>query len=407
MPKKILFESAVHQFLGAGSRLQQAWRAESPARAERLARWLAALRLSHPGSGLLHVAWTEPAAGETTVDFRGARFYTRGDTAAHAELQTQRGFAAAGDAVQTENRAFFDAALQTVLRTAGFTAPETPGAENENLPADAARKAAEEAFHDAWAASEDIAHIDLRQRNEACTAPEMRHIMRTLGDLHGKTLLDLGCGLGEAAVYFGLCGATVTATDVSPGMCDLTQRLAARHGVKLETQVSAAEDLRLCDRQFDIVHLANTLHHVDLEATLDRVLPHLRPGGVFVSWDPVAYNPLINVYRRIATEVRTPDEHPLRLRDVRAIAARLERPEIRWFWLTTLAVFLWMVAVQGLRPNRVRLWKRVIDDADRLRWLYAPLARLDAFLLEWLPFLRPLCWNVVIIGRKPSRPPAA
>jgi SAM-dependent methyltransferase len=266
---------------------------------------------------------------------------------------------------------------------------------------DEARKAVEEAFHDEWAASEDVTKIDVRKRNEACTAPEMRHLRRALGDLRGKELLDIGCGLGEASVYFALEGAKVTATDVSPGMCDLTRRLAEAHNVRLETHVSAAEDLRLGKRQFDIIYTGNTLHHVDLEETMDRLLPHLRPDGVFVSWDPVAYNPLINVYRRMATDVRTPDEHPLRLRDVRSITRRFGSAEVRWFWFSTLLIFVWMFAVQRRSPNRERFWKTVIDEADRWRPLHRPLERMDTFLLKWIPFLRPLCWNVVIVGRSP------
>ena len=287
----------------------------------------------------------------------------------------------------------------------GPQAASPTGATDFSDDDDARRKSAEELFHDDWAASEDLATIDVRRRNEACTAPEMRFLRQALGDLRGKTLLDVGCGLGEASVYFALAGATVTATDVSPGMCDAARRLAEREGVPLETHVSAAEDLRLGARQFDIIYTGNTLHHVDLEPTMDRLLLHLREGGTFVSWDPVAYNPIINVYRRLATRVRTPDEHPLRLRDIRSIQSRFATSEVRWFWLTTLLIFLCMVFVQFRNPNRVRLWKKVIDDADTWRWLYTPLEKLDRGLLAAIPLLRPLCWNVVIIGRDPVRQP--
>jgi SAM-dependent methyltransferase len=185
-------------------------------------------------------------------------------------------------------------------------------------------------------------------------------------------------------------------------MCAVARQLARRHGVSIETHVSAAEDLGLGDRQFDVIYIGNTLHHVDLEATLDRVLRHLKPGGTYASWDPVAYNPLINLYRRLATRVRTPDEHPLRLRDVRAIRSRFATVEVRWFWLSTLLIFVWMAAVQRRSPNRERYWKTVIDEADRWKNVYRPLEQLDGFLLRWLPFLRPLCWNVVIVGRGPQ-----
>lgn len=401
MPKKILFESAVHQFFSAGRRLQARLRTNAPDAAVTVARWLNTVRVDHPGSGRVQVTWPAPQPGTHVVDFKAARFYTRGDSPAYAR-QLQPG--GADDIVMAANIALFDAALRETLECAAVLDRATLARGFDPVSA-AERKAAEEAFHDDWAASEDVTQIDVRQRNEACTAPEMRHIRRALGELQGRELLDIGCGLGEASVYFALAGARVTATDVSPGMCDTTRRLAEANGVTLETHVSAAEDLRLGTRQFDVIYTGNTLHHADLEATLDRLLPHLRPEGVFVSWDPVAYNPLINIYRAVATQVRTPDEHPLRLRDVRSIQSRFAASEVRWFWFCTLAIFVCMVAVQRRNPNRERFWKTVIDEADRWAWLYRPLAAVDRALLTVLPFLRPLCWNVVVVGRRPLAQP--
>jgi 2-polyprenyl-3-methyl-5-hydroxy-6-metoxy-1,4-benzoquinol methylase len=308
------------------------------------------------------------------------------------------------------NIAFFDEQLRIMLANAGvldaatlaelFTLPTA--AETAPPPPLHDRKQAEEVFHDEWAASEDLARINVRQRNEACTAPEMRHIRKKLGDLRGRTLLDVGCGLGEASVYFALEGATVTATDISPGMCNATRRLAANNRVTVTTHVSAIEDLGLKpDQKFDIIYTGNTLHHADIEATLDNVLPHLQTGGVFVSWDPVAYNPIINLYRAIATKVRTEDEHPLRLRDIRAVTSRFLHSEVSWFWLTTQLIFILMVAAQFRSPNKERFWKKVIDEADSWAWLYRPLAAVDRVLLTVLPFLGPLCWNVVIVAKSP------
>jgi SAM-dependent methyltransferase len=268
---------------------------------------------------------------------------------------------------------------------------------------DAARQHAEEIFHDEWAASVDVTKINVRQMNEACTAPEMRYIRQALGELKGRTLLDVGCGLGEAAVYFALLGADVTATDLSPGMCATARRLADCNGVRIATHVSAAENLGLpADQQFDIVYTGNTLHHVDIAATMPRLLRHLKPDGTFVSWDPVAYNPVINIYRRRAMKVRTEDEHPLRLADIRAVRAHFHQSHTRWFWLSTLLIFCVMAVVQRRDPNRERYWKTVIEEAGRWAWLYRPLELLDKVLLL-IPFLRPLCWNVVIVGRGPAQ----
>jgi 2-polyprenyl-3-methyl-5-hydroxy-6-metoxy-1,4-benzoquinol methylase len=299
-----------------------------------------------------------------------------------------------------QNIVFFDGELCEVLKHSGFFTP----AQLDGQPAIdriAARKHAEEVFHDEWASTVDVTKIDVRQMNEACTAPEMRYVRKVLGELKGRTLLDIGCGLGEASVYFALLGAEVTATDISPGMCDTARRLAEHSGVKLSTYVSAAEDFGLPDNcKFDIIYTGNLLHHVDIATTMRRIVKLLNPNGMFVSWDPVAYNPVINVYRRRAMQVRTVDEHPLRLCDIRLIQSHFRESHTRWFWLTTLLIFCVMAIVQRRDPNKERYWKKIVEEADRWAWLYRPLEFLDNLLLT-IPFLRSLCWNVVIVGRSP------
>ena len=406
MPKKILYESAVHQFLWAGRRLREQLAATRPADALRLSGWINALVIENPGAGAVRVAWRAPTAGEHLIALKQAKFYTRGDAAPHAQKQTEAGLTFTDDRIMAQNLAFFDGELRTVLTRSGFfTEALPPGHAAPPAGADAARKHAEEIFHDEWAAGVDVTKINVRQMNEACTAPEMRYIRRTLGDLQGRTLLDVGCGLGEAAVYFALLGAEVTATDISPGMCDAAHRLASANNVKISTHVSAAEDLGLAaGMKFDIIYTGNTLHHVDLAATMPRLLKHLKPGGTFVSWDPVAYNPVINIYRRRAMQVRTEDEHPLRLADIRAVRSHFRASHIRWFWLSTLVIVCAMAVVQRRDPNQERYWKKVIEEPDRWAWLHRPLELFDGMLLL-IPFLRPLCWNIVIVGHGPKNNP--
>ena len=266
----------------------------------------------------------------------------------------------------------------------------------------AGRLAREESFHDEWARSADVSTLDVVKAAEACTSPEIRHITRTMGDLRGRRVLDVGCGLGEASVYFAVKGAAVTATDLSAGMLEATGRLAAQHGVEVTLHRSAAEDLRLAaDQTFDFIYVGNLLHHVDIEAAIQRLAPHLAPGGTLLSWDPLAYNPLINVYRAIATKVRTNDEHPLTLRDLATFRRHFHEVRCDYFWLTTLSIFVAMAVLQRRNPNQERYWKSVVDEAERWKPIYLPLERLDARLLRHLPFLRPLCWNVVIAARRP------
>ena len=263
------------------------------------------------------------------------------------------------------------------------------------------RLAGEEAFHNEWAESTDVARIDVVHANEVCTSPEMRWIVSRLGDLRGKTLLDVGCGLGEASVYFALKGASVVATDLSVGMLDATQRLAVANDVSLRTHRSNAESLELdASERFDFIYVGNLFHHVEIEPTLKRLIPHLASGGALVSWEPLAYNPLINVYRWIATKVRTPDEHPLRVRDLRLFRRHFAEVEFEYFWFFTLVIFLLMAFVQFRNPNKVRYWKKVVEEGDRWAWLYRPLAFMDRVVLAAFPPLRLLCWNVAIVAKR-------
>jgi SAM-dependent methyltransferase len=259
----------------------------------------------------------------------------------------------------------------------------------------------ERRFHDGWACETAAAEVRVRAAFEAITAPENRLILELMGDLREKRVLDLGSGLGEAATYFALQGARVTATDLSPEMCALARETARRHGVALDTIATAVERLEVPEASFDLAYGANLLHHVsDLDRTLAAVARVLRPGGRCFFWDPLAYNPVINVYRRMASEVRTSDESPLRFRVLDLFRKHFTDVRHREFWLTTLALFVKYYLVDRVHPNADRYWKRILDESPRtIGWWFLPLQRLDGVLLR-LPLVRRLAWNTVIWARK-------
>lgn len=406
MPKKIIFESAVYQVAVAAKRYTENLRAHNALQAQQVTEWVAELTAEYPGPGGLRLRWSRPEPGEYLVSLKGARFYARATAGVAGEASQ------GVDDVALANASYFDAVVRDVLQASGLVKAGEGVAVNhmsgsvQDGKTGELRKQNEEIFHDEWAAGVDVSAIDVRGMNTACTAPELRFIREALGPLRGKRLLDVGCGLGEASVFFALEGADVTATDISPGMLNATQKLAAANNVSLRTVASASEDLSMVTEElFDVIYAGNTLHHVDIAESLARLLPLLKDDGVFVSWDPVAYNPVINVYRWIATEVRTADEHPLTLGDIRGIRRHFRSSQVRWFWLTTLLVFIIMAVVQGRSPNKERFWKKVVEEADQWAWLYLPLEVLDKAILKLCPFVRPLCWNVVVIGRGPKRAP--
>lgn len=259
----------------------------------------------------------------------------------------------------------------------------------------------EREFHDAWAKSMDPAQVEVEKAFTAVTLPEARWILAQLGDLRGKKILELGSGLGEAAINFAQRGASVVASDVSPGMLDLVKRVACRHDVQVETCLCSADDLSaFADESFDIVYAANLLHHVDIPRTLNEVVRVLKKGGMGAFWDPVAHNPIINVYRRMANEVRTADEHPLRRRDLSLFRQRFGKVKTRFFWLSSLLIFAKFYLLDRVHPNQDRYWKRIVSHEASLRKWYLPLAAADRVLLTLCPILGWWCWNVAIIARK-------
>ena len=261
----------------------------------------------------------------------------------------------------------------------------------------------EREFHDGWASSVSAGDVAVAAAFESLAAPENRFLLSLMGDLRGQRVLDLGSGLGESAIYFATRGAIVTATDISPRMCELAQETARAHGVEIEAVATPVEQLAVPPGTYDIVYGANLLHHVqDVEGALAAVERALKPGGRCFFWDPLAYNPAINVYRRLATGVRTTDEHPLTFEIIAQLRRRFVDVGHREFWLSTLALFVKYYFVDRLDPNQVRYWKRILEeDPARIGWWFRPLQALDSVLLR-LPLLRRLAWNIAVWGTKPA-----
>lgn len=258
----------------------------------------------------------------------------------------------------------------------------------------------EQEFHDQWAAAIDVDGIRVRDYFEACTAPENRFILKQLGDVRGKYLLDLGCGAGENSVYFASRGARCVASDYSPGMVEVALKLAERNQVQVEGRVINAMAIDFPDNTFDIVYASNLLHHIpNPKLTIREMHRVLKPGGVACFWDPLKHNPVINVYRRMATEVRTEDETPLDINLVQFIQSLFAQTTYDTFWIATLWIFLQFYLIEKVNPNQERYWKKIIIEQERLAPEYRLLERLD-FFLKKLPLVKRFAWNLAVVARK-------
>jgi 2-polyprenyl-3-methyl-5-hydroxy-6-metoxy-1,4-benzoquinol methylase len=270
----------------------------------------------------------------------------------------------------------------------------------ESAKPESARHDREAVFHDAWAANTKLEDVHVRECFEAPTALENKFILRKMGDLAGKTVLDIGAGLGESSVYFALQGARVTTTDISQMMVEKVRQLTQQFGVQVEGIVSTAEALNVPENHFDFVYIANTIHHIhDRDQLFRQIHRALKPGGTFFSFDPLAYNPIINLYRKMATEVRTDDESPLTVADIALARKYFTSVEHREFWILSLALFLKYFLLDRVHPNADRYWKRILKEKSKPLWWWSPLAMIDRALAR-IPGIRWLAWNVVLWGKK-------
>lgn len=259
----------------------------------------------------------------------------------------------------------------------------------------------EKKFHDDWALSSNWESVDVVGSWSSLGSPESHWISKTLGDVSGLNILELGSGLGEGAVHLALKGGVVTATDLSPEMLKVTSSVAHQHNVKVQTVVASATDLQMfADCSFDVVYAANLLHHVDIQQCVSEIHRVLRPGGTMATWDPLRYNPIINIYRRKASSMRTPDEHPLTRADLKMIKNQFSRCEVRFFWLTALLIFIRFYVIDRISPNKVRYWKLVVErQSQHARFLRLSHC-LDRALMLLLPPLKWCAWNVAVVAVK-------
>src|SRR5438309_1553615 len=164
----------------------------------------------------------------------------------------------------------------------------------------------------------------------------IRPALAQLGDVTGLPLLDFGCGHGMAAVVLARRGARVTALDLSHGYLDEARQRARANGVAVAFVKADGERLPFADSVFARVWGNAVLHHLDLGRAAAELRRVLRPGGIAVFCEPWGENPLLNWARRrlpYPGKERTPDEEPLRLRQVRQLRRHFPALEIRGFQL--------------------------------------------------------------------------
>jgi ubiquinone/menaquinone biosynthesis C-methylase UbiE len=124
--------------------------------------------------------------------------------------------------------------------------------------------------------------------NRAYSEWEIHTVIKSLPNLSGLKVLDLGCGVGRVTVPLAQQGAWVTAFDNSAEMLAACRQNAAAAGVadQITFEKGSAEALPFPDQTFDVVVCLGVLEHLPppvRQTTLQHIIRVVRrPGWVAI-----------------------------------------------------------------------------------------------------------------------------
>lgn len=101
-----------------------------------------------------------------------------------------------------------------------------------------------------------------------------------LPNIRGKSVLEIGCGIGLDALEYAKHGAHVAAIDLSPICINLAKRYFSYHNLNGVLKIGNAEQLPYKDNEFDVVVARQILMFTpDPQKAVDEMLRVLKPGG--------------------------------------------------------------------------------------------------------------------------------
>ena len=137
--------------------------------------------------------------------------------------------------------------------------------------------------------------------------PSRKHtdVLRHYLPLHGRTIIDVGCGTGGWAKFMAREGARIIGIDFQPAVLQTARQ--ATEGMDAAYAAASGEALPIAAESVDAVVFFNSLHHVPIAAMphalceADRVV---RPDGLIYVAEPLAQGPYFELVRQVEDETR-------------------------------------------------------------------------------------------------------
>lgn len=203
----------------------------------------------------------------------------------------------------------------------------------------------------------------------------------------GKKFLDYCCGDGTMSVWMACQGADVCGIDISDVSIRIARQKAARACLQRKPHfaVMDAERLSFADNSFDVVFCGGVLHHLDIAMAYKELARVLKPNGRIICGEPLAYNPVFQVYRKLTPQLRTEweAEHILTKKMIFLAKDYFDAIDIKFFHLVTL------LAV----PFR---------HTPIFNFILSVCEAIDALLLR-IPLIKWLAWQTVFILSGPKK----
>ncbi len=174
-----------------------------------------------------------------------------------------------------------------------------------------------------------------------------------LDGLGGKSVLSLGGGVDTVGLYLSLRGSTVTSVDVSPRAVEMTNALSVEYGVDgLLTAVLADWAAEGVGGRYDAVVTHDSLHHMDVGRSVEKIRDALREGGVYVGMEPVCLSDAVRrVHERLPFHPYpyVGGERELSDDDLRLIEGMFSRVEFSFFDILARESVSYMLYRLGFR----------------------------------------------------------
>jgi SAM-dependent methyltransferase len=184
-------------------------------------------------------------------------------------------------------------------------------------------------------AEADPTQID-RYLNPASDTPyPLEYAFYLLGDVRGKTVLDLGCGTGENIILLLHRGARVIGIDLSTDLIALAEQRLRNAHLEATLRAHSAYDTGLESESVDVILCVALIHHLDIRRVRDEMLRILAKGGVIILKEPIRFSRGYGFLRSMlpAQENVSEFEHPLTREELATMTECFEVQENRYFRL--------------------------------------------------------------------------